>query len=512
MAHLGGGPDPGGRVGPAGSWNDGDTAMANYYVACDLGAESGRVMVGELNRGELQLTEVHRFPNVPLKEKSSLYWDIPQLYQGLLDGLTRAARRGDLIDGISCDSWGVDYLLFERDGSLIRPTHHYRDPRCEEGMKEVLRRVPWETIYAETGIQKMVLNTIFQLGAENAKRLGRAHHLLSIGDGFNFLLSGVPRFEVSMASTTQLYNPTERRWSGELTRALKLPPHLLPPIAPSGTVLGPLKPEIAEQTGLEDVQVVASCTHDTGAAVAALPAAGENWAFLSSGTWSLMGIELHAPLISDQARELNFTNEIGYGHTVRFLKNIVGLWIVQECKRYWADREQDLEYDVITHLAASAVPFESFINPADPRFLSPGDMPVKVAAFCRETGQRVPKKPGQIVRCVLESLALSYRRTLKEIQRLTGRKIDRLHVVGGGAKNSLLNHFTANALRLPLVVGPAEATSAGNVLVQAIALGHIKSIEEAREVVRHSFPLETVQPAHHSTWGDAIERFERLVS
>ena len=485
--------------------------MANYYVACDLGAESGRVMVGELNRGKLSLTEVHRFPNVPLQEKTSLHWNIPSLYQGLLDGLTRAARRGDRIDGISCESWGVDYLLFEEDGSLITPTFHYRDPRCEEGMKAVLGRVPWETLYAETGIQKMVLNTIFQLGAENPKRLKRAHRLLSIGDGFNYLLSGVPRFEVTMASTTQLYNPVERKWSAELSRALKLSPQLLPPIVPAGTVLGPLKPELAEQTGIEGAQVVASCTHDTGAAVAALPASGETWAFLSSGTWSLMGIELHTPLITDQTRELNFTNEIGYGHSVRLLKNIVGLWIVQECKRYWADREQDLDYDVITHLAASAAPFESFINPADPRFLSPGDMPVKVASFCRETGQPVPKKPGQVVRCVLESLALSYRRTLKQIERLTGRKIDRLHIVGGGAKNSLLNHFTANALRIPLVVGPAEATSAGNLLVQAIALGHLKSLEEARQVVRDSFPIETIQPPHRSTWAEAIERCDRLV-
>jgi rhamnulokinase len=489
----------------------GELVMAKYYVACDLGAESGRVMVGELDRGELKLTEVHRFANVPLSERASLYWDIPSLHRGLVDGLAKAAARGDAISGISCDSWGVDYLLFEEDGSLITPTYHYRDSRCEAGMKAILGQVPWETLYAETGIQKMVFNTIFQLGAENPKRLKRARQLLSVGDGFNFLLCGVPRFEVTMASTTQLYNPVERQWSGELIRTLGLPPQLLPPIVPAGTVLGPLRPELAQQTGLEDAQVIASCTHDTGAAVAALPASGENWAFLSSGTWSLMGLELHAPLITDQTRELNFTNEIGYGHTVRLLKNIVGLWIVQECRRYWAEREQDLDYDVITHLAASATPFECFINPADPRFLSPGDMPVKVASFCRETGQGVPKKPGQIVRCVLESLALFYRRTLKEIERLTGRQIDRLHIVGGGAKNSLLNHFTANALRIPLVVGPAEATATGNILVQAIALGHLESLEAARQVVRASFRIETVQPPHRSTWDEAIERFERLM-
>jgi len=484
--------------------------MTKYYAACDLGAESGRVMVGELSKGKLSLMEVHRFPNVPVKEKTSLYWDIPQLYQELLAGLRKAGGRGDDIAGVSCDSWGVDYMLFAKDGALIPPTYHYRDPRGEAGLKEMLKHVPWETIYAETGIQQMPLNTIFQLAAEDSKRLRSAHCLLSIGDGFNFLLSGVAKMEVSMASTTQLYNPVEKDWSSRLTHALKLPSKLLPPLAPSGTVLGPLLPQIAKETGLEETQVVASCTHDTAAAVAALPATGEHWAFLSSGTWSLMGIELKEPLITDRARELNFTNEIGYGHSVRLLKNIAGLWLVQECKRYWADREQDLDYGVLTHLAASSPPFESLINPADPRFVTPGDMPEKIAAFCKETRQLVPRKPGQFVRCVLESLALFYRRTLQEIEALTGRKILRLHLVGGGAKNTLLNHFTANALQIPVTIGPSEATSAGNVLVQALALGHLKSLEEARQIVRHSTVCETVHP-HAVSWEAAYDRLEKLI-
>jgi rhamnulokinase len=484
--------------------------MTKYYAACDLGAESGRVMVGELSKGKLSLMEVHRFPNVPVKEKTSLYWDIPQLYQELLVGLRKAGERGDDIAGVSCDSWGVDYMLFEKDGTLIPPTYHYRDPRGEAGLKQLLKHVPWETIYAETGIQQMPLNTIFQLAAEDPKRLRSAQQLLSIGDGFNFLLSGVAKMEVSMASTTQLYNPVEKDWSSRLTHALKLPSKLLPPLAPSGTVLGPLLPQIAKETGLEETQVVASCTHDTAAAVAALPATGEHWAFLSSGTWSLMGIELKEPLINDRARELNFTNEIGYGHSVRLLKNIVGLWLVQECKRYWAEREQDLDYGVLTHLAASSPPFESIINLADPRFVTPGDMPEKIAAFCKETRQPVPRKPGQFVRCVLESLALFYRRTLKEIEGLTGRKILRLHLVGGGAKNTLLNHFTANALQIPVTIGPSEATSAGNVLVQALALGQLKSLEEARQIVRHSTVCETVHP-HAVSWEAAYERLEKLI-
>ena len=480
-----------------------------YYIACDLGAESGRVMEGSLNNGKLMLSELHRFSNQPIKDKDSLYWDIPKLFQEVLTGLHKVAEREDQVAGVSCDSWGVDYLLFESDGSLMTPTYHYRDPRSQGGMKEVLARIPWETIYGETGIQKMPINTLFQLGAEKSKRLSKAHQLLSVADGFNFLLSGAAKFEVSMASTTQLYNPTARNWSDKLIQALRLPPKLLPPIVPSGTALGPLRADVAQQTKLEDVQVIASCSHDTAAAVAGLPASGQNWAFLSSGTWSLMGVEVAEPIINDTSRELNFTNEIGYGNSVRLLKNIAGLWIVQECRHYWAEHEQDLDYDVLTHLAASAPPFESLINPTDPRFLEPGDMPAKVQAFCKETGQPVPRKPGPIVRCVLESLALLYRKTLQEIERVTGRRIERLHIVGGGTKNTLLNHFTANALQIPVVIGPAEAAAAGNVLVQAMALGHVPSLEQARAIVHDSFDVEIIQP-HAAAWSAAFARLENL--
>ena len=403
-------------------------------------------------------------------------------------------------------------MLFEPDSTLIPPTYHYRDPRGEPGMKDVLAKIPWEIIYAETGIQKLPINTLFQLGAEKSKRYHKAHHLLSVADGFNYLLSGTAKFEVSMASTTQLYNPTSKTWSDRLMHALRLPPKLFPDVVPSGTVLGPLRAEIAKQTGLEDnVQVVASLSHDTGAAVAALPATGSNWAFLSSGTWSLMGVELPGPIINDTTRELNFTNEIGYGNSVRLLKNITGLWVVQECRRYWAEKEQDLDYDVMTHLAGSAPPFESLINLADPRFLTPGDMPAKVQAYCKETGQPVPRKPGPILRCVLESLALLYRKTLREIEEVTGRKIERLYIVGGGTKNSLLNHFTSNALQIPVILGPAEATSIGNVLVQAMAMGHLKSLEEARAVVRDSFKSETIQP-YAAAWNSAYERLQKFLS
>jgi len=483
--------------------------MTTYYIACDLGAESGRVIEGTLNNGKLLLSEVHRFQNQPIKDKESLYWDIPQLFQETLLGLRKIAEREEPVASVSCDSWGVDYMLFEADGALITPTYHYRDPRSQAGMKEVLSKVPWETIYAETGIQKMPINTLFQLGAEKLKRTGNAQHLLSVADGFNYLLSGAARFEVSMASTTQLYNPISKGWSDKLLLALRLPHRLFPRIVPSGTVLGPMRSDIAQQAGLENVQVIASCSHDTSAAIAGLPAAGQDWAFLSSGTWSLMGVETPEPVINETSRQLNFTNEIGYGHSVRLLKNIAGLWLVQECRRHWAEKEQDLDYDVMTHLAASAPPFESLINPDDPRFLEPGDMPARIQAFCKETGQSVPRKPGPIIRCILESLALLYRKTLREIEKVTGRKIERLHLVGGGAKNSLLNHFTANALQIPVIIGPTEATAAGNVLVQAIALGHVASLEQARKIVQDSFNMEIIQP-HAAAWSAASDRLEKL--
>ena len=268
--------------------------MTTYYIACDLGAESGRVMEGTLNNGKLMMSELHRFPNNPIQDKDSLCWDIPQLFQETLFGLRKVAQREDPVASVSCDSWGVDYMLFEADGSLIGPTYHYRDARCQPGMKDVLAKVSWETIYAETGIQKMPMNTLFQLGAEKSRRFSKARYLLSVADGFNFLLSGAAKFEVSMASTTQLYNPTAKTWSNRLIQALRLPPKLLPELVASGTVLGPLRADVAKQTGLEgSVQVISSLSHDTGAAVAALPSTGQNWAFLS---WNCLNPSLTMPL------------------------------------------------------------------------------------------------------------------------------------------------------------------------------------------------------------------------
>lgn len=485
--------------------------MRKQYLACDLGAESGRLILGTLDEGKLTLEELHRFGNGPAATGGSLCWDIPRLFAELKIGLQAAARRKIPVASISTDSWGVDYLLYDETGAIMEPTYHYRDGRCPEGVRRAYARVSWPEIFGETGLQFLQFNTIFQLAAESAERLSRARLILGIGDGFNYWLSGVARFEESLASTTQLYDPRAKDWSQRLIARVGLPAGLFPPIVRSGSRLGPLRAEWARETGLTGVEVVASCSHDTGAAVAAVPGKGSDWAYLSSGTWSLMGVELQSPIINDACRELNFTNEIGYGSSVRLLKNIIGLWLVQECRREWAKGGRDYDYATLTRLAAEAPAFASLINPADDRFLSPGGMPGKIAAYCVERGQPAPESPGALVRCILESLALLYRRTLDSLDRLTGRETRQLHIVGGGSKNALLNQFTANALQIPVVTGPVEATAAGNILIQAIAMGDLDSLDAARGVVRESFETTIVEPADRSAWEAAYGRFVGLV-
>ena len=485
--------------------------MATHYLACDLGAESGRVMLATLTGGRVSLEELHRFPNGPVKRDGALHWNIEALFAELKTGLKKAAARQLPIASISTDSWGVDYVLYDAAGKVMSPVWHYRDARTAQGVENVKTRVDWPTIYNETGIQFMALNTIYQLAAEPSERLAQAKQLLLIGDAFNCYCSGVAKNEESLASTTQLYNPRTETWSKILLSALGLRPELLAPVVKSGTKLGRLKPELAAEVGLPQIEVIASCSHDTGAAVAAVPASGGDWAYLSSGTWSLMGAEWPQPVITDQGRDANFTNELGFGGTVRLLKNIVGLWVVQECKREWAKQGRDCDYATLTRLASEAKPFASLINPADPRFVRPDDMPTKIVSFCRETGQPVPDSPGAFVRCALESLALFYRVTLRQLEAIIGKKVERLHIVGGGSQNMLLNQFAANSLQIPVLAGPTECTALGNVLVQAIALRHLPSLSAAREVVRSSFEVKTIEPQAREEWDGAFSKFGTLV-
>jgi rhamnulokinase len=487
---------------------------AKCYIACDLGAESGRVMLGRLEGGRLLLEEIHRFPSAVVRVMGSLRWDLLRIFEELKSGLRAVAQRGLPVDSLSVDSWGVDYVLLNNVHPMLSPPFHYRDARTEDTYEKVRKSIGSELIFAETGIQFMPINTIYHLASDLERSpdlLEVAQYFLTIGDYFNYLFCGVPRVDQSNASTTQLYNPQSRDWSHVLIERCGFPSKIFPRLVPSGTVLGPLTAEVAAETGLRDAQVVATCSHDTGAAVAAVPAEGkDDWAYLSSGTWSLLGMELPAPLINEEIRKCNFTNEAGYGGTTRFLKNIVGLWILQESRREWTRQGLELDYAALTREAQSAEAFRSLINPRAERFMKPGDMPQKILAYCLETGQPAPETPGQFARCILESLALYYRVTLEEMEQLTGRAVARLHIVGGGSQNALLNQFAANAIGRQVVAGPAEAAAIGNVLIQAIALGHVASHPDLRKIVRDSFALQTFEPLESQSWQDVYQRFLKL--
>ena len=484
--------------------------MQTHYLACDLGAESGRLVRGSIWENRLEIEELHRFPNRPVHSGDSLHWNVDSLHQELLEGLRQAAKLELPIRSVSCNSWGVDYLLLDKQGQVLAPTFHYRDPRTAAGLARVLERCDWPAIFQETGIQLMPINALFQLGAEQPGRLQQAGKLLGIGDGFNYLLGGQPVVEKSMASTFQLYNPRTGRWSDKLCRAAGVPEELLPDIVASGTSIGKLTEEAQRITGLGELNIIATCSHDTGAAVAAIPFEDPNHAYLSSGTWSLLGVELPRPVITDHCRDLNFTNEIGANETVRLLKNLSGLWLLQESRKAWAADGQNFDYSELTAMAAQAPGFSALIDPSDELFTAPDDMNQAIDAYCSKTGQPTPGTPGKTTRCILESLALIYRRTIEELESLIQRPIPAVHIVGGGSKNHLLNQFTANATGRPVLAGPVEATAIGNLAIQALVGGDLSNWKAVRELARRSFPLERYQPQNRPSWEQAASRFNRL--
>jgi rhamnulokinase len=479
-------------------------------LAFDLGAESGRGVLGLFEEDRLRLEVVHRFPNGPVRTLDTLHWDVLRLHGEMLNGVRRAATEHGGVDSIGVDTWGVDFGLLGRGGTLLGNPRHYRDPHTETILDEAFARVPpWE-IFRQTGIQFMRFNTLFQLLALQRDRsplLDAAETMLLMPDLFHYWFTGVKVNEFTNASTAQMYDPNGRGWAYDLVRAFGLPDRILGSIVPPGTVLGPLRASLAEETGLSPVPVIAPASHDTGSAVAAVPAQGTSWAYISSGTWSLMGVEIPAPLIDDQVRECNFTNEGGVGGTIRFLKNIMGLWLVQECRRAWERAGRSYSYDELTRLAEAAPPFVSIINPDDPSFLLPPNMPAALAEFCRRTGQPALADPGAVVRCALEGLAFRYRWVLDRLEELNGRRFDVIHVVGGGSQNALLCQFAADACNRPVLAGPVEATAIGNVLVQAIGLGLLGSLAEGRELVRRSFEVRPFTPRDPDRWQEPYARF-----
>jgi len=490
-----------------------------HYLAIDLGAESGRVMLGTLWEGRLTLEEIHRFSNGAVVVNGSRRWDLLHLYAEIVEGLRKAGARDLPIRSLSSDSWGVDYALMKGSEPFLATPYQYRDERTD-GSYERLGDVSKEEIYAATGIQFMSINTLCQLHTDLLQRpeiLHFADRFLLIGDTINHLLGGDPVAEASLASTTQLFDPATMDWARPLIAKLGLPESIFPKVVPSGTPIGTLTAELQSETRLGALKVVATCSHDTGAAVAAVPASDEpGWAYLSSGTWSLLGVESSTPVLTEEARNLNFTNEVGYGGTVRLLKNIAGLWILQECMRFWRESGHDHSYTDLVNLALEAPALVSLINPADDRFLrsggtmASGGMPARIAEYCRETSQPIPETVGAIARCILESLSLLYRKSLGELEQLTGQSINRLHIVGGGTRNDLLNQCAASATGRKVITGPVEATAAGNILIQALAGGAVSSLAEARQIVARSFPQNTYEPENASVWEATYAKFVDL--
>jgi rhamnulokinase len=484
-------------------------------LALDFGAESGRALLGQFDGQRLALTDIHRFANGPVRLPDGLHWDVLRLWTEIKTSLAKAARaQGQPLAGIGIDTWGVDFALLDRQNALIGNPHHYRDDRTDGMMEAVWRRVPKEQIFAQTGIQFMQLNTLYQLYAmvtQQSPALAMAETFLTIPDLFNFWLTGVKACEFSHATTTQCYDPRRKDWAWPLLHALDIPSHIFPQILPPGTVRGPLLPSIAEETGAQGLQVLAPACHDTGSAVVAVPAERPGFAWISSGTWSIVGAETPAPIITADSLRHNFTNEGGAGGSFRFCKNIMGLWLVQECRRWWAAHGEELSYTQLTQLAGAARPFTCLLDPDDDDFLKPGDMPARIRAYAVRTGQTVPQTHGEIVRSALESIALKYRYTLEKLEEMLGHPLAPIHIVGGGTQNRLLSQFTADAANRPVLTGPIEATAMGNCLLQAVALGHLGSLWEARAVVRNSGELLSFEPGERGGWDEAYARFLQLM-
>lgn len=482
-------------------------------LAFDFGASSGRAMLGKFDGEKIALEEIHRFSNDPVKLGNTLYWDVYRLFYEVKQGISKAALAGGF-DSIGVDTWGVDFGLIGADGALMEAPVHYRDSRNIGMTDKALTMFPRDRFYKITGNQFMDINTVFQLLSLKLKRphmLKNARTLLLMPDLFNYLLTGVKHTEVSIASTTQMMNAVNKSWSETVLNALRLPKNLLTEIVPSGTVVGRLREDICNELNAPPAEVIAVCGHDTQCAVCAVPAESEDFIFISCGTWSLFGTEVSEPIINEMSERLNITNETGYGGRTTFLKNIIGLWLIQESRRQFGREGKSFSYAELEKLALETEPFKCFIDPDAPEFVPEGDIPGRVRGYCRRKGQPVPETEGEIMRCIYESLALKYRMAFDKIKECTGKKYGTIHLVGGGAKDGLLCQMTANACNCTVSAGPVEATAYGNIAVQLISAGVIPDMAAARRIIAASGSVKTFAPDSPDKWEQAYRRFAQLI-
>ncbi len=482
-----------------------------HFLAFDIGASSGRAILGSISNNQLALKEIHRFENQMIEENGSYFWNILNLFEELKKGLKKCIQEFDIQpESIGIDTWGVDIALLDKKGEIIGLPYAYRDSRTDNAMDEFFKIIPAKELYLMTGIQFMQFNTLFQLHAYKRDRspgFEKTTDILFIPDALCYLFSGIKKNEFSVASTSQFLIPGKQEYETRLFDALGINLNLMQEIVLPGTLLGPIKADILEQTGSSSIPVVAVATHDTASAIVAVPASGRNWAYISSGTWSLMGIESDHPLISEEIQKLNFTNEGGVEGTTRFLKNIMGLWLLQECRRIWST-ERTYTWPEMVEMSLSTEPFKCLIDPDAREFLNPGDMPAAISQFCNKTGQRVPESHGEIIRAIFESLAFKYRLTLDAIRGVSKTPIEKIHIIGGGANNELLCQYAANATNLPVYAGPAEATAIGNIMMQAKALGAVSSLEKIREIIFQSFETKIYYPQDAELWNAHYKRFK----
>lgn len=486
-----------------------------YFLGFDLGASSGRAMLGVLEDEKLELVEIHRFVNQMQRINGHYFWNIFSLFNELKTGLKKCVKEyGIQPESIGIDTWGVDFVHLSKEGLILSLPFAYRDSRTNTSMDDLFQVIPQEEVYAQTGIQFMQFNSLFQLYSmvkDQSSLLEITDSILFMPDALNYLFSGVKKSEFSIASTSQMIVPGTCTWNTGLLEKAGIPTHILNEIILPGTILGNIQPEVAEETGSKSVPVIAVAGHDTGSAIVSVPSALNNFAYISSGTWSLMGIESKQPIVSEQTQQLNFTNEGGVDGTTRFLKNIMGMWLIQEVQRVWEDEGVKYSWTEMVGLARKSEPFKFLINPDDTMFLNPRDMVQAVRDFCYQTAQGTPQNHGETIRCIYDSLALKYRYTLEQIGDVSDQLIEVIHIIGGGANNHFLNQLTADATGLPVIAGPTEATAIGNILIQAKALGYVGSLSEIRRIIANSFDLVHFIPSDELDWDEAYNKYLRII-